>query len=397
MNKSLKYVLTAICLPWLVAYKLFLGMKKPRSEKILFFSFPDFADNAKALYEFMRNEPQYEKYDFVWLIKDEKEMKRDLPRTSFVRLGSDLHFGIGTSAMKAISESGMIFYTHTSPLRYVSEKKGQVIVNLWHGCGYKARKTPIPKKKQFDYGLVPGELFIPVKAKFWGCKAEQVLPIGYPRYDQLIHPSKEASDFAAEIKGEQKKLVLWMPTYRKTERNEFAVSKIKGYYEIPGLSDERELAELDDFCKDSGIRLCIKRHPKQVRYACEMRDFSNITFLSHQDLEARGIDLYGLMAHADALITDYSSSAIDYLLLDRPLAFAVNDMEDYGAAQGFVFQDPLKYMPGEHLKSLRDFMGFLEDLKSERDPHAQERKEVYAVTHCPCDGYCERICKYFGL
>ena len=49
------------------------------------------------------------------------------------------------------------------------------------------------------------------------------------------------------------------------------------------------------------------------------------------DLEQADVQLYETLSFVDALITDYSSVAIDYLLMDRPIAFTLDDYEKYRA------------------------------------------------------------------
>ena len=43
-----------------------------------------------------------------------------------------------------------------------------------------------------------------------------------------------------------------------------------------------------------------------------------------------------ILGKADALISDYSSAAIDYLILDRPIGFLLKDVEEYGNSRGFI-------------------------------------------------------------
>lgn len=395
IGKLFKYVTTALYVPYRLIYKAILAAKPVDRDQIFFSSFPDYSDNAKALYRYMLSNPAYERFHFVWLVEKTGKGLPNAERTRFVRFGSPRHFGVSLGALKAIAGSRYLFYTHSSPILQIGEKKGQTVVNLWHGCGYKDRKTPIPEKKQFDFGLVPGPVFVEIKSRFWGCEKDQVLPIGYPRYDQMKNVSEETKAFYSRLKGSFDRVILWMPTYRKTERNEFAVSKMQGYFELPVVDSEDQLRQLNEGCRKNNILLCVKRHPKQIRYACEQIGLSNIVFLSNQDLDEKNVDLYGLFACADALVTDYSSSAIDYLLTDKPMAFTLNDMEDYGKTQGFVFPDPLKYMPGDHLYRLDDFLKFLEEIRAGEDPHKKERDQIMRETHNPCANYCERICARF--
>lgn len=63
-------------------------------------------------------------------------------------------------------------------------------------------------------------------------------------------------------------------------------------------------------------------------------------------LEKKQIKLYELIGISDGLLSDYSSVAVDYLLLDRPLGYVLADYNIYKEKRGFVFEDPLEYMPG---------------------------------------------------
>ena len=389
-----KTFFTAFYLPFCAIYKTFLKLTPMKSNQVLFSSFPDFSDNSKALYQYMLNHPAYADYRFVWLMKKNDGRFPKYQRTTYISMDSRLHFGISFPALAAIASSKILFYTHSSPIQKINEKKGQTVVNLWHGCGYKARKSPIPKKKQFDYGLVPGPVFVRIKSNFWGCREDQVIPIGYPRYDQMRNISEETKAYFNRMKEGYGSVILWMPTYRKTERNEYAVSKMKGYFELPLVDSVEQLRELDQCCKENKTLLCVKRHPKQIKYECEKIGFSNIKFISNQDLDAENADLYGLFSFVDGLISDYSSSAVDFLLMDKPLAFSLNDMEDYGSTQGFVFDDPLKYMPGHHLYTLNDMIQFIDDVCKGKDPYKNTRAAIMREVHNPCDNYCERICEF---
>ncbi len=54
--------------------------------------------------------------------------------------------------------------------------------------------------------------------------------------------------------------------------------------------------------------------------------------------EKEGLQLYEFIHCADALVSDYSSVAIDYLLLDRPLGFTLDDYKEYTQSRGWVLR-----------------------------------------------------------
>ena len=68
-------------------------------------------------------------------------------------------------------------------------------------------------------------------------------------------------------------------------------------------------------------------------------------------IQKQKMTVYTLLRNADGLITDYSSVYFDYMLLDRPIAFAIDDIKEYGDKRGFIFETPEDYMP---LYSLRE-------------------------------------------
>ena len=184
-----------------------------------------------------------------------------------------------------------------------------------------------------------------------------------------------------------------MPTFRKAGVGKMIESKInlREGYDFPLMKSERDISLLNSFCLEHNLLLLIKRHPYQVRYMAEDKKFSNIIFICNNDLIERNIDLYSLLRYTDALISDYSSVSIDFLLLNKPIAFSLDDYEQYKNKRGFVFDNPLEYMPGHHLYNFDDLKSFLLDVAEGKDPYADDRKKIMPLVHNPCDNYCERI------
>ena len=104
------------------------------------------------------------------------------------------------------------------------------------------------------------------------------------------------------------------------------------------------------------------------------------------------------MPISDALITDYSSVFYDYLLLDRPIAFTINDLNEYADTRGFVFENPLQFMPGEKISTKHEFIRFLENVYQGDDRYQSKRKEINDFCNYYTDGNnCERILKMVGV
>ena len=72
--------------------------------------------------------------------------------------------------------------------------------------------------------------------------------------------------------------------------------------------------------RECGIFLIIKKHPLQSGWSLDEGTYTNIRYVTEEMLQKSGIQLYELVGLMDGLISDYSSIAVDYMLLDRPLA-----------------------------------------------------------------------------
>lgn len=401
IKKFIWYTLTAPAYGILRFFYL-KRLRKSKVEKnyIIFSSLPDFSDNAKELYKYMSENYKEKNYKYIWLLKNNPKSINlpDKQNTIFVRSTSNYHRGLTFKAMHYISKSKLIFFTHGSPFTTMNKKSEQVVINLWHGCGYKAteaKKINGVEYNPFDYALVPGNVFIDTKSKFWSCDKEMILPIGYPRYDLLLNENEKTLKYAEKIKGENKKIVIWMPTFRKTGLNEYPEEKaFSSTFDLPLLNGEDDLEELNELCKKQKILLCIKRHPLQLKYNCEKMNLSNIIFIDNDNLVTENIDLYSLLKYTDGLITDYSSVAIDYILLNKPIGFTLADFESYSTVRGFVFDDPKKYMPGHHIYNFEDFKKCLNDIALSNDIYSSNRENIIEEVHNKCDNYCERICNY---
>ena len=106
--------------------------------------------------------------------------------------------------------------------------------------------------------------------------------------------------------------------------------------------------------------------------------------------------LYKLVKDSDFLITDYSSIYFDYLLLNRPIGFTIEDMKEYEGNRGFVFEHPFEYMPGRIIQNKEEFMCFLQDTVAGIDGYEEERARVNALvnqvnTPDNCKGLLEKI------
>ena len=365
----------------------------------------DFTDNPRALFEYLTENGYNETYQLIYMVSDKRKFKHCRQKNvKFVTaqseggLSSPAAFYYGATAK-------YFFFSHNSADLNRFHRKGQITVNLWHGCGYKGASLDnpnIPHSKTmaaFDYALVPGELFAASKSEGFGWPREKILCMGYPRYDWLLAKKPDRTEILSRLgllPLHAKKIVIWMPTFRKSVLTGYGENEIELPYQLPALRSEQDLQELDRECKKRGILLLIKKHPLQIGWETDI-NLRQIRYITDEQISASGLVLYQLLRVCDALISDYSSVAVDYLLLNRPMAFVLTDYEMYKAARGFVFENPLAYMPGEKIYNFAQLKEFLAHVEQEIDPFAGSRQELLPQMHNRTQNYCRRLLEFLEI
>lgn len=367
---------------------------KLNEHRMMFISAPDYSDNGRALADYMVSAGVTDRYQIIWIVQDVKRCRKYKAKNVKFVLEKFKNDTIRTLMSQYYAKTAKyVIYTHS--MRWMEPQKGQIWINLWHGCGYKAAKGN-SDFINFDYCLVPGEVFCDTKAEFFNCEKERFVTMGYPRYDLMIGSKEPGKKYLNRLLPGHKKVVMWMPTYRKSIREHLNEDTLVSPFDIPLMYCRKDWMVLDKICKENGILLIVKRHYLQQIYTLDRIKFTNIIFLDDTDLQKNDVQLYEVLAATDALITDYSSVAIDFLLVDRPIAFTLDDFDSYKHSRGFVFENPLEYMPGHHLFEFADMKAFLEDVSEGRDPYAGTRVAVADKVHNRTDQYCKRVVDYFG-
>ena len=358
---------------------------------ILFSSTPDYSDNSKALSDYLIINDFCQKFKIYWLIDDVDKSSavngnrgiEFIPR-NISSLLSEMPF----HTIKVCMTAKYVFSTHANRIPKSKGLRNQKYIYLWHGCGYKENNKETRNGNLFDVCLVPGPLFVKTKAHFWNIDESKFLPIGYPRYDWLKNPSPKALDLYLEEKGSCEKLVLWMPTIRNPKHGQFKENSIR---DSPILRNMEEWKSIDEVCRQNKVKIAVKLHPLQKMYDIDFGRLKNIIQISQDFFSSKGVNMYEFIGLTDGLISDYSSVAIDYLLVDKPIAFTLDDFESYKNNRGFVFENPLDYMPGHHLYTLSDLKKYIKEISDGIDTHAKERHKMLPIAIHKSENYCKEI------
>lgn len=383
--------------------KLTQRFKKVKKNRLVFKNREkmDYTDNPRAFSDYLVQNGYNEKYEIIWLVSDKRKFRNMKIRNVRFVTAENRYGWSSPAAYYYAATASYFFYSHNSGGLNRFRCQGQQVINLWHGCGYKDAEQGRKNSQgspDFDYALVPGPVFVKTKSVLWNCDPDRLLMMGYPRYDWMLAPSLQKTEILKRLFGwKGDKAVLWMPTFRKSELGGCAENEIELPYQLPAVRNRKELEEIDLFLRMKKMLLIIKKHPLQTGWSQDTQEFTNIRYVSEAMLEKEKLQLYELIGVSDALISDYSSVAVDYLLLDRPLGYVLADYEIYREKRGFVFEDPLEYMPGEKIYNACDLKQFLLHISDGTDDYRAERRKMLSQMHNQTENYCKRLATYFKL
>ena len=326
----------------------------------------------------------YDKKYHIYCGIEKMKYAEDIPKVTFVS---------GLKAIRIFLKASHVFYT--AGQLPIKPTKGQCVIHMQHGNADFKRmgsSTNIGNGDEFyfTYMIAPSELYIKSYALAYRCSERNIAVAGDPMCDEMLSYPKNSYDFT-----KYRKILLWVPTFRQSEEMGYDDSHIDTL--VPLLKEDEYYA-LNETLAKYNIHLIVKLHPIQTTPQDMQRHFSHLSVYSHEEFNESKYEMYKLMAQSDGLIGDYSSASMQYLLLDRPMAFVVPDIEDYGKTRGFVFDNPEDYMGGHIIKTQEEFGNFIDDFANDRDVYREKRQWVSSQIYKYHDANsCERIVKLSGM
>jgi CDP-glycerol glycerophosphotransferase (TagB/SpsB family) len=342
-----------------VLYAVLRLLVPANSKQIGFVSGPDLADNTLALFEKLVKSPLAHEYRLVWLVASaydsENILHREFPNADLRNVSIVIKNSL--RGMWSFLRCRYIFTTH-GVYGFAHSGYHQTICNLWHGMPIKAIGAQDSKTRSdvmyMHYTIATSEYFADLIAKAFYLQRARVLVTGLPRNKWLFF--REERYLA--VKEGRVKLVVWLPTFRSSYMGEIREDSSAN---SPDPLSADTLAKLDDMLEGVGAMLVIKLHLMDSKNLQAWSSYRNIRIYTDPGFRAEGLNLYKLLACSDALVTDYSSCAIDYLLLNKPIGLFAPDMSSY--VRGFM-PDVLKKVTAacHQLGSVEEFGAFVTNL-----------------------------------
>lgn len=356
-----------------------------------------FAGNCKYFFLYV-TQHHGDTIQCIWLTKD-KDILYQLRRRGYVAY----HYFSIHGLYSLLFSGSIIFDAYLSGVTFWLSG-GSRKINLWHGVGIKKSDRDIKKGRlkrlynaegiwklvvkflvprvflnsQVDYFVTTSSTYRNISQSAFGLSEQQIVVTGYPRNDVFFR-EVEDSDIGVgekilmklrEGKLQGKKVVLYAPTFRET-----AVGNFRD-------TIHRILFELNAFTENQNILFIFKGHTnigKNINDR-ELLGLGNVCVLDTSS------DIYSILNDVDVLITDYSSIASDFLLLDKPIVFFPYDFAQYTTHDREFYFDYRSHSPGHIVYSTQELILILEKLITGTDEHVIDRRHMRSIYFNYIDG-----------
>ena len=280
-----------------------------------------YGDNPKYITEYLLK--QKKDLEIIWLTNSRpEEFPADVTIIKYGTLRA--YYMLGTAK---------IWVDNVRYLKGIKKKRSQIYIQTWHasfsqkklekeaepllGVAYvrAAKKDGKIANVMLSNSKLQSQDF---KENFWF--KGKILECGYPRNDILINNSKN-SLFIENIKKKMNlpldyKIVLFAPTFRDSD-------DMSNY-----ILDFDKISKI--VSKHYGKRtiVLVRLHPNVAKKSDELRYSPNVINASNYP------DMQELLLLADLLITDYSTSIFDIMLINHEVIIYAKDIEEYNISRG---------------------------------------------------------------
>lgn len=248
-----------------------------------------------------------------------------------------------------LATAGYIFLNDNFlPLAYMKVSPKTKIVQLWHGVGAfkrfglttesrpEVRHCVEKGNKKVTHLFVSSSQIVSYYEEAMGIPKERIFPDGIPVTDYYFDEEKKAEGrkhfYEQYPQLKEKKLLLYTPTFRQSAE------------ENAGIWEHFDCGRIKEGLGEDWA-LLVRRHPQIAMPEGEMPE-GCYDVTSYADIK----ELY---VAADVLVNDYSSTVVEYALLQKPIVMFAYDLAEYD--RGF-YRDYRENAPGEIVASVEELI-----------------------------------------
>lgn len=280
-----------------------------------------YEDSPRNIYEYMKNNVKYSKYKFVWAfvnpenieVPDEEKIQIDTLKYFITALRAK-YWITNSSASRGLNfakkENVNVFFTH-----------GMTgIKKIGNDIGNENKSFKIKYKENFRYTVIEGNLEDQIIKRAWNLTDEDILKIGLPRNDDLVHANVDKIKKLREKLDipNDKKVILYAPTFREYNRDSAFSTFLK-----PPFDFDKWYREIGD---EYVLLLTAHYEVEKLMDIPASHPFVINAFKYPY--------INDLILVSDLLISDYSSIIFDYSIVEKPIISYAYDYDIYNKERG---------------------------------------------------------------
>lgn len=328
----------------------------------------NYGDSPRVIFEAMKKDPAFKGFKYVWAFDDPEKFHVDgadkIKLTSMSYFMTALKSGVWVANVNI--ERGLMF-----------KPQKTIFLNTGHGAQFKLDGNAQKNRNDYDYSDVDffcafSEFDRNIIVRDYKVHREAVVKCGIPRDDELYEVNQEKIDALREKFDipEGKKVVLYAPTWRDSDDGG------SSYTIAPPI----EISEWRKMLGDEYI-LIFRMHHLSTKLL-------GITFDDFVRDGSQEQNVNDLLSIADVLITDYSSIAFDYAILERPIIAFAYDYEEYLRTRG-LNEDLYTMFPGSVFTTQEEVINHILNMNPEEELKKSKRIRARYVE---ADGNATKVC-----
>ncbi|CAH7395263.1 conserved hypothetical protein [Vibrio chagasii] len=272
-----------------------------------------YSDSAKEFFEYLSSDKVIE---VVW-ITNNKEVYN-----SIVSKGYNACMKWSLRGMYLCLRAGLYIYSsHISDVNFWLSC-GVKSVNLWHGIPLKKVEFDIDiGDMRFVYNPINALESIVGRLTYPAIKRGHDLVLSSSIYEDSIYQSTFKCKMINSLSPRNIKLINSNNIKHKPERVLYAPTFRSDYSSIVREHEISVIKALSRFCRGNDLQLCLSLHPSSQMDIGELTDV-DLTIVNGNAI-CDDISKYGL------LVTDFSSIAFDFEILNKKVIYTAVDFDDY--------------------------------------------------------------------